>query len=554
MGKKNEGAGGWMSILSREVFGYLALLVVAGILTAVVNVGMTIVLKNLVDIAAGESALSLSSNILTAVALIVLEGAAGIITALCFRISVDKGVKRLRLKLCGKFYESDLAAVESRHVGEYMTYMTSDVENVASCIPSVIRNTVGNALTAVLAVAYLFFLSWKMALIMLISVPVLIVCIMAFSPLLQKASQKDKKNEENVRVFMQEMMQKITILKVCSMGRILNDKLEGLLDSKIKSGKRLGLTEGGSNFLNNIMGTAMMLIAIGGGAYLATRGELLVGSLIAVVQLTNYIVWPFVGTGEVVSQVNQSIASAKRLQTIEELEPGSLAEERARSQEKKDEKMEKLSLENISFGYGEKEVLKDITVRFEPDRLTGIVGESGSGKSTLLKVIAGLYRPSSGTIEAVYKNGDVYGGSMLPYVGFVPADQLVFLDTVKGNICMGKPVDEEKLIRCARLANIEEFINTLEKGYDTVIGDGKRSLSSGQEQRIAIARILYQDAEILLFDEPTANLDGESVNILKRTLKEIVKERICLVATHDKNLMEICDVLYEKTSEGFAEI
>lgn len=95
------------------------------------------------------------------------------------------------------------------------------------------------------------------------------------------------------------------------------------------------------------------------------------------------------------------------------------------------------------------------------------------------------------------------------------------------------------------MANISDFIDSLEKKENTIIGDGKRPLSSGQEQRIAIARILYQGSRILLFDEPTANLDSESIEIFIKTLNTIVKDHICLIATHDKKIIKNLDVLYK---------
>lgn len=530
----------WMYALSKGVRGYYALLAVAGIATTVVNIGLTTVLKNLVDIAAGESGLSLWRNLIVSAGFVLLEGAAAVVTSLAYRLSTEKVTKKLRLGLSQTYYGSDLLAIEKRHAGEYLTNLTVDVESVSSCIPSLIRKTVGNGLSAVAAILYLFFLSWKMALVLLVSIPLLILCVAIFSPVLQKNSSNDKKNEENTRVFLQEILQKFTIFKVGVPTQFIYQKLCALLDKKIESAKRLGLAEGGSDFLNNIMGTTVTLISIGGGAYLATQGELLVGSLIAVVQLTNYIVWPFIGTGEIISQVNQSLASAKRLHAIDELEPEkSLAEDLERKS------IALLRLNDLSFSYGEKKILDHVQADFMPDRIIGIVGESGSGKSTMLKVIAGLYKPVDGSVEAVCRDNTSYFGSMVPYTGIVPPDNLIFQDSIRANICMGRAFDEEKFQRCVQMANISDYIESLEEKCDTIIGDGKRALSSGQEQRIAIARILYQDAKLLLFDEPTANLDAESVAIFVQTLKRIVSGHICLIATHDKNLIKECGELYQ---------
>lgn len=549
MKKSNDHGLKWIYALSKGVRRYYAILVITGIATAVVNLGLTTILKNLVNIAAGDRSLSLSFNLILSVGFVLLEGVAAITTALTYRLSTETCTKKLRLRLCKKYYESDLLSIEKHHAGEYLTNLTTDVENVSSCIPSMIRQTVGSGLSAIAAIVYLFMINWKMALIMLISVPLLILCVAAFSPVLQKASAADKKNEENTRVFIQELLQKITIFKVGVIGQFVENKLLSLLNKKVESSKKLGLAEGGSEFLNNIMGTTMMLVSIGGGAYFATKGELTVGSLIAVVQLANYIVWPFVGTGAIISQVNQSIASAKRLGVVESLES-----EKRSSRDFEEKQIQSLRLDHVSFSYENKNILENVNAEFLPDCTIGIIGESGSGKSTILKLIAGLYKPAQGSITASYGDNTRYEGSMIPYTAIVPPDNQIFQDTVRTNICMGRTFDSKKFSECIKMANISDFVESLEEKENTIIGDGKRALSSGQEQRIAIARILYQGSKILLFDEPTANLDSESIEIFIKTLKTIVKDHVCLIATHDKKLIDSLHILYEVKDQKLMKV
>ena len=539
----------WIYALSKGVRRYYVILVITGIATAVVNLGLTTILKNLVNIAAGDLSLSLSFNLILSVGFVLLEGAAAITTALTYRLSTETSTKKLRLRLCKKYYESDLLSIEKHHAGEYLTNLTTDVENVSSCIPSMIRQTVGSGLSAIAAIVYLFIINWKMALIMLISVPLLILCIAAFSPVLQKASETDKKNEENTRVFIQELLQKITIFKVGVIGQFVENKLLSLLNKKVESSKKLGLAEGGSEFLNNIMGTTMMLVSIGGGAYFATKGELTVGSLIAVVQLANYIVWPFVGTGAIISQVNQSIASAKRLGVIESLEA-----EKEFSGDFEEKRIQSLRFDHVSFSYEDKHILENVNAEFIPDCTIGVIGESGSGKSTILKLIAGLYKPAQGSITASYSGNSQYEGSLIPYTAIVPPDNQIFQDTVRTNICMGRTFDSKKFSECIKMANISDFVESLEEKENTVIGDGKRALSSGQEQRIAIARMLYQGSKILLFDEPTANLDSESTEILIQTLRVVKKDHVCLIATHDKKLIDILNIVYEVRERNLVKV
>ena len=171
------------------------------------------------------------------------------------------------------------------------------------------------------------------------------------------------------------------------------------------------------------------------------------------------------------------------------------------------------------------------------------MGESGGGKSAFLKVASGLYLPGEREVSVVLADGSVRD-DVRPYVGLVPAADLIFRDTIEANICMAMEPDRERLEQCAAMANIDRYIGEQEQRYGTVIGDGSQPLSSGQEQRIGIARALYQRAGILLFDEPTANRDAESIDIFLETLDKIAADRICVVVTHDPRVMERCSRVY----------
>lgn len=529
---------GWIYAQTKGNRRYLVYLVLAGIVLAVVNIGMATVLKGFVDVATGDSQISLAENVAAAFLILVSEGALSMMASVSYRVSCNRIGQRLRLELAGRLYRSRLLEMQDHHVGEYMTNLTEDVEKVSGCIPTIAKNAVGNGLTAVLAVLYLFWLNWKLALLLLICIPLLICCIAIFSPIVQKASRRDKKNEEDIRVYFQDVLEKIALFKIGFMGKKFDVKARGMLEAKVESARRLGAAEGGFSFLNNAMGMAMYLISMGGGAYFVMRGELVVGAMIAVIQLTNYITWPFKAIGDIISNVNQSIVSAERLDRIYSLpeEPEQISAPR--------KEVSCLQMKGISFRYGDTCILKGIDADFGKEGIIGIVGESGGGKSTFLKVASGLYLPEEGQVSAVFADGSIQD-NVRPYVGLVPAADLIFRDTIEANICMAMEPDRERLEQCAAMANISRYIREQEQQYDTVIGDGRQALSSGQEQRIGIARALYQRAGILLFDEPTANLDAESIDIFLDTLDKVAADRICIVVTHDPRVMERCSRVYQ---------
>ena len=529
---------GWIYAQTRGNRRYLVFLVLAGAALAVVNIVFANVLKGFVDIAIGDSGISLAENMAAALLTLMSEGILGMVTAISYQVACSRIGQRLRMELAGYLYRSRLLEMQEHSVGEYMTNVTADVEKVSGCIPAMTKDAVGGGLTAVLAVWYLFRLNWKLALLLLVCIPLLILCIVVFSPVVQKASRRDKESEEDFRVYFQDVLEKIALYKIGFMGKKLDEKARGMLDRKVRSARRLGAAEGGSAFLNSVMGSAMFLISMGGGAYFVVRGELEVGAMIAVIQLTNYITWPFKAIGNIISNVNQSIVSAERLDRIYSL-PQEPEQASAPCKE-----VSCLRMRGVTFRYGDTRILERVDADFEKKGITGIVGESGGGKSTLLKVASGLYPPEEGQVSAVFDDGSRWD-DVRPYVGLVPASGLIFRDTIAANICMAAEPDSVRLEQCAAMANIGRYIRGQARRYDTVIGDGSQALSSGQEQRIGIARALYQGAGILLFDEPTANLDAESIDVFLDTLDQAAADRICIVVTHDPRVMKRCRRLYE---------
>ena len=194
-------------------------------------------------------------------------------------------------------------------------------------------------------------------------------------------------------------------------------------------------------------------------------------------------------------------------------------------------------LNNLSFQYeGPRSpfVLKDIDLVIEENKVTAVVGTSGSGKSTLLKMILGFYQPVTG--EVIIGDTRLNNISLRTWrekTGVVMQDGYLFPDTIVSNIAPGvDPVDEEKLVRSAEIANLRGFIESLPLGYNTKIGANGHGLSEGQKQRLLIARVVYRNPEIILFDEATNSLDANNEKAIVENLKDFYKGKTVVVVAH----------------------
>ena len=308
----------------------------------------------------------------------------------------------------------------------------------------------------------------------------------------------------------------------------------------------LGMWEGLALFAGALSGNIMSLVTLGLGAYFVLSGETTVGSLIMIVQLLNYIVNPVTKFPVAIAGVGQAVSSAERIGKIYEL-----------STEKKNDKSQsanvnELSVRNLSFSYDDDkedrescDLLHNLNLTFSKGEVTGIVGKSGSGKSTLLKLLIGLYEPQSGTIELHTEQGTIDGGQITEQVAYVPPDDYLFSGTILENIMMSESEPQmEKINMAASDANILDYIKSLPDGFDTLLGESGNTLSSGQAQRIAIARAIYKNRPVIVFDEPTANLDVDSIEKFHMAVHKLALHNICIVVTHDISTISACDKVY----------
>ena len=188
-----------------------------------------------------------------------------------------------------------------------------------------------------------------------------------------------------------------------------------------------------------------------------------------------------------------------------------------------------IELKNVTYTYENHPVFEHISLKVEKGQKVGIVGESGCGKSTLLKLIAGLYAPTDGSVIVA---GESVPSNITKKVSVVMQSPMLLPLTIRENITMGHEYSSEWIDRVVDAANIRSWIDTLDKGLDTYLGDRADELSGGQAQRIAIARAICKDADILLLDEPTSALDGENAAAVLEALNRYAAGKTVIHVTH----------------------
>ena len=193
-----------------------------------------------------------------------------------------------------------------------------------------------------------------------------------------------------------------------------------------------------------------------------------------------------------------------------------------------------ISLEHISFGYGDRRVIHDISLEIPEHTTCAIVGPSGSGKTTLCNLIARFWDVQEGTVRIGGKNvRDYTADSVLEYISMVFQNVYLFHDSVENNIRFGRPeATREQVIAAAKRACCHDFILSLPDGYDTIIGESGSTLSGGEKQRISIARAILKDAPIIILDEATSSVDPENEQALLSAIQELTKDKTLISIAH----------------------
>ena len=429
---------------------------------------------------------------------------------------------------------------DDNQTGYLMSRLTEDVEGIRWFFSNTIVYVLSNMIRFIGGICFLFYLEWRLSLIVVCVLPGLTWCVHYLSGSLFKLSHRSMEQKAALSGQLQESLSGATLIKAYnSEQRTLSRLLTGWKSIFQTSLQQTAVSSFANLVVDSTPGLARIL-ALAVGAFWIISGKWTLGSLLAFQAYLAYVFGPAQILAAANLQFQKAIAALGRVSVLFDIVP----EENMGSGKKVDRLNGDVEFKNVSFSFnGSKPVLQDFSFKISAGERIAVVGPSGVGKTTLLSLILQFYKPTAGEI---FYDGQPASecelSSLRRRIGYVSQQPRVLADTIFNNLCYGNPAaSEEEVVEAARVAGIHGFIENLPNGYQTKLGENGVNLSEGQKQRLSIARALVRKPDILVLDEPTSALDFETEKALLNSLPAVIQDKTLFIAAHRPSTICSCD-------------
>jgi ATP-binding cassette subfamily B protein len=472
---------------------------------------------------------------------------AGLLMAVATRLvntAVNRTMYRMREDVQTKLSRLPLSYFDKRQRGEVLSRATNDIDNIGQTLQQSLGQLINSMLTIVGVLAMMFWVSWLLALVALVTVPLSAVVAAKVGKRSQPHFVQQWRSTGRLNAHIEEMYTGHTLVKVFGRqeesARQFAEQNDALYEAGFKAQFNSGIMQPLMFFVSNIN---YVLVAVVGGLRVAS-GSLSIGDVQAFIQYSRQFSMPLTQVASMANLVQSGVASAERIFELLDAEeqqadpvpgvrPGEL---RGR-----------VALEHVSFRYDpDKPLIDDLSLVVEPGHTVAIVGPTGAGKTTLVNLLMRFYEVSGGRITldgvdiAAMSRDELRAG-----IGMVLQDTWLFGGTIAENIAYGasREVTRGEIEEAARAAHADRFIRTLPDGYDTVIDDEGSGVSAGEKQLITIARAFLSDPVILVLDEATSSVDTRTEVLIQKAMAKLAHGRTSFVIAHRLSTIRDADTI-----------
>ena len=456
---------------------------------------------------------------------------------------VQRTVLRLREEVEGKLNRLPLAYFDKQQRGEVLSRVTNDIDNMAQSMQQTLSQLLNSLLSVVGVLVMMFVISWLLALVALIIVPLSFVVTSRVAKRSQKMFVTQWRSTGQLNGQIEEAFTGHNLVKVFGRQPEVQAEFEAKNDEMYQASFSAQFVSGiimpAMMFLGNL---SYVFVAVIGGLRVAS-GAMSLGDVQAFIQYSRQFTQPLTQVASMANVMQSGVASAERVfelldepeQTPDPVEPVTIAHPRGR-----------VAFENVSFRYvPETPLIDDLSLVAEPGHTVAIVGPTGAGKTTLVNLVMRFYEVDDGRITL----DDVDTAAMTrddlrSRIGMVLQDTWLFGGTIRDNIAYGRPdATEEEILAAARAAYVDRFVHSLPEGYDTKIDEEASNVSAGEKQLMTIARAFLADPALLILDEATSSVDTRTEVLVQRAMAALRSDRTSFVIAHRLSTIRDADLI-----------
>lgn len=441
-----------------------------------------------------------------------------------------------------KLHQLPLSYVDGQPRGELLSRVTNDLDNVGQSLQQTFSQLMTSLLTVIAVLGMMFWISWKLALVSLVVIPVTIMVTSAIAKRSQGMFVQQWRSTGELNSIVEESITAHALVKVFGRQR----EVQAAFDTK---NDELYEASFGAQFVSGIIRPAMMFIgnlnyvaiAVIGGLQVAS-GQLSLGSVQAFIQYSRQFTQPLTQVASMANVLQSGVASAERVFEVMD------------APEQDPERLDPIQVDNpvgevvftdVDFSYTDTPLIVDLDLAVTPGQTVAIVGSTGAGKTTLVNLIMRFYEIDGGTITLDGVDiTDMPRSGLRSRIGMVLQDTWLFEGTIRENIAYGHPgATDEEVEAAARAARVDHFVHALPDGYDTVLTDEASNLSVGEQQLITIARAFVSRPSLLILDEATSSVDTRTEVLVQAAMNDLRTDRTSFVIAHRLSTIRDADVI-----------
>jgi subfamily B ATP-binding cassette protein MsbA len=455
-----------------------------------------------------------------------------------------KVVENIQILMAKRILTSDISYIVGKHSGKFISNFINDTQVLFNVISGIVISSIKEILTLLALIILMFYHDWQLSILALVIIPIAAFFSRKFGKKMGKKASLSFEATENLSKFLSEIIRGSWLVKIYQREKDEQIKISNFIEDRFKKMRKVEQVRLGTGPTMEMITAFAIASVVFFAGYRSMQGAITMSQFVSFLAALMLAYQPVRALAGINVGIQEGVSAAKRIYDLID----------QKDQISEDVNLPKLNLssgeivfKDVSFTYPDgSKVIDKINISIAGSSKTAIIGTSGSGKTTILNLIPRFYNLKEGSI--LIDNQEINKirlSSLRKNISIVSQDTVLFDDTIKNNIAYANILaTDDEIKNAAKFAAIDDFINTLKNGYDTIVGENGVKLSGGQKQRISIARAILKNSPIIFLDEATSSLDSEAEEKIRYALDNLTKNKTTLIISHKFSSIINCDKIY----------